>query len=294
MKNNKKNIKKIILILTLVIILPISLVSCLNFEAKVDGEQDKDNKGNDNTNISDKIIKDDSDDNEKACDNDNDPDMKDKDNEDNKDGEIKVVESYLDENNFITNQDSIEVVVNKQRNLKEDYVPDDLVKITDVPTCLASPEVNQLRKVAAEALTKLVEAAKEEINIQLYARSGYRSYSTQRALYDGYVKNHGQEEADTFSAKPGQSEHQTGLAMDITSDSVNLALSEEFGDTVEGKWVSENAHRFGFIVRYQKGKEDITGYMYEPWHIRYLGVDLATKVYESGKTLEQYFFEKDE
>lgn len=227
-------------------------------------------------------------------DNDNDSSNTDTDkNEDTKpkdDDKPEVIESFLDENNIVTNSDSIEVVVNKERNLSDDYIPKDLVSITDVPTCLASPEVNQLRKVASEALTTMFETAMDEIEIQLYARSGYRSYNTQVALYNGYVKNHGQEAADKFSAKPGQSEHQTGLAMDITSDSVNLQLTEDFGETDEGKWVSENAHRFGFIVRYPKGKEDITGYMYEPWHIRYVGEDLAKKVYESGLTLEQYFF----
>lgn len=215
---------------------------------------------------------------------------------DNTEDDNKVTETFLDEDDFVTNSESIDVVVNKERNLSSTYVPSDLTTLTDVPTCLANPEVNQLRKEAAEALTKLFKAANDELSIQLYARSGYRSYNTQVALYNGYVKNHGQEAADTFSAKPGQSEHQTGLAMDVTSDSVNLQLSEDFGDTKEGKWLCENAYKYGFIIRYQKGKEDITGYMYEPWHIRYLGTDLAKKVYDSGMTLEQYFFgeNKDE
>lgn len=204
--------------------------------------------------------------------------------------DIEIVESYLDENNVVTNEASIEVVVNKERNLPSDYVPSDLIKLTDVPTCLSNPEINQLRKEAAEALTELFSKAKEETGIQLYARSGYRSYNTQVSLYNGYVENHGQDAADKFSAKPGQSEHQTGLALDITSDSVNLQLTEDFGETEEGKWICENAHNYGFIVRYPEGKEEVTGYMYEPWHIRYVGKDLATKVYESGKTLDEYMF----
>ncbi|QSX07011.1 M15 family metallopeptidase [Sedimentibacter sp. zth1] len=208
---------------------------------------------------------------------------------DSKDDEA-VVETFLDENNVVTNVESIEVVVNKQRNLDEKYVPEDLVTLTDVPTCLANPEVNQLKKEAADALTDLFEKAKEELDIQLYARSGYRSYNTQVSLYNGYVTNHGQEAADTFSAKPGQSEHQTGLAMDITSETVNLQLTEDFGDTDEGKWINENSYKYGFIVRYPKGKESITGYMYEPWHIRYIGKELAKKVYESELTLDEYLF----
>ncbi|MCQ6559782.1 M15 family metallopeptidase [Paenibacillus mendelii] len=181
---------------------------------------------------------------------------------------------------------SIQVFVNKQNSLAKDFAPEDLVDV-DVPTVLQNPEVNQMRKEAAEAL-KLMFSKAEESGYKLYARSGYRSYKTQEALFDGYAARSGQSAASRFSARAGQSEHQTGLAMDITSESVSLQLSEDFGETAEGKWVSENAHRYGFIIRYPKNKEDITGYMYEPWHIRYLGVDTATKVYESGLTLEEY------
>lgn len=190
---------------------------------------------------------------------------------------------------IVENPGAIDVLVNRKNNLPDTYAPEDLVKITDVPTVLSNPEVNQLRKTAYEALIELFKAAKDEAGYDLYARSGYRSYNTQVSLYSSYVANHGQAAADTFSAKPGQSEHQTGLSMDITCEAMNFQLDDTFGQTDEGKWVSENAHRFGFIIRYPKGKEDITGYMYEPWHIRYLGVDLATDVYESGLTLEEYF-----
>lgn len=288
MKIYKNSTKKLTVIMSLIMVLLLVSVACINLEAK-DEEKNKDsgnivdNNNNSNNNNND---------NDRACESNNENNGNNN-NDGKKDDDLEMVETFLDENNFVTNSDSIEVVVNKKRNLKETYVPDDLVKITDVPTLLASPEVNQLRKPAAEALTKLIEAAKEELNIQLYARSGYRSYKTQEATYNGYVKSYGQAEADKFSAKAGQSEHQTGLAMDISSESVNFLLEESFGDTTEGKWVAENAHRFGFIVRYPKGKEDITGYQYEPWHLRYLGEDLAKKVYESGLTLEQYFFEKD-
>lgn len=190
---------------------------------------------------------------------------------------------------IVENPEAINVLVNRVNNLPDTYVPEDLVKVTDLPTVLSNPEVNQLRKTAYEALKELFAAAKSEAGYDLYARSGYRSYNTQVSLYSSYVANHGQAAADTFSAKPGQSEHQTGLSMDITCEAMNFQLDDTFGQTDEGKWVAENAHRFGFIIRYPKGKEDITGYMYEPWHIRYLGVNLATEVYESGLTLEEYF-----
>lgn len=189
----------------------------------------------------------------------------------------------------IQEPEKIDVLVNKKRNLPSDYVPADLVKLSEVPTVLENPEVNQLRSVAYEALKELFKAANEEEGYILYARSGYRSYNTQTSLYASYVDSYGQKAAEKYSAKPGQSEHQTGLSIDITCEEMNLKLDDTFVDTDEGKWVAENAHRFGYIIRYPKGKEDITGYMYEPWHIRYLGVELATKVYESGLTLEEYF-----
>ncbi|MBB6672118.1 M15 family metallopeptidase [Cohnella nanjingensis] len=181
---------------------------------------------------------------------------------------------------------SIQILVNKQKSLDADYAPEDLVRV-DVPTVLKSEEVNQLRKEAADALKALFAGA-ETAGFKLYARSGYRSYKTQTALFAGYVKNHGEKEANRFSARAGQSEHQTGLAMDITSDSVSLQLSEDFGDTEEGQWVREHAPEYGFIVRYPKGKEDITGYMYEPWHLRYLGTKLAADVARSGLTYDEY------
>lgn len=190
---------------------------------------------------------------------------------------------------LIESPEAYDVLVNKKRTLSKNYVPQDLVKLTEVPTVLSNPEINQLREAAYNALVELFNAAKEEKGYELYARSGYRSYGTQDSLYNSYVSSRGQAAADKYSARPGQSEHQTGLAMDITCEAMNFSLDDTFGETDEGKWVAENAHRFGFIIRYQKGKEDITGYMYEPWHIRYLGTELAKEVYDSGLTLEEFF-----
>jgi len=190
---------------------------------------------------------------------------------------------------LIESPEAYDVLVNKKRTLSKTYVPQDLVKLTEVPTVLENPEINQLREAAYNALIELFKTAKEEENYELYARSGYRSYSTQESLYNSYVANWGKTAADKYSAKSGQSEHQTGLSMDITCEAMNFQLDDTFGETDEGKWVAENAYRFGFIIRYPKDKEDITGYMYEPWHIRYLGNELAKEVYESGLTLEEYF-----
>lgn len=138
-----------------------------------------------------------------------------------------------------------------------------------------------LNKIVWEAFMRLKDdAAIVGHDIQLL--SGYRSYTTQQNLYNNYVATYGQEEADTFSARPGTSEHQTGLAMDVGW------IDDAYGDTASGKWLAENCHKYGFIIRYPKGKEHITGYKYEPWHIRYLGVDIATDVYQSGLCLEEY------
>ncbi|SHJ63261.1 D-alanyl-D-alanine carboxypeptidase [Dethiosulfatibacter aminovorans DSM 17477] len=200
---------------------------------------------------------------------------------------VNLLSETIDDEGIITNPEALDMVVNKQRTLPSDYVPEDLVKV-EVETCLPNEEINQLREVASDALTRMFEGAEAD-GFTLVARSGYRSYNTQTALYNGYVSRHGQEYADKYSALPGQSEHQSGLAMDITAQSVGLQLEDYFGDTDEGKWVSEHAHEYGFIIRYPLGMEDITGYLYEPWHLRYLGVDLATEVYESGLTLEEYF-----
>ncbi|MFD2831117.1 M15 family metallopeptidase [Corticicoccus populi] len=189
----------------------------------------------------------------------------------------------------IYNEESILALANKSNFLGEEYVPADMIPV-NVPVVFDNPETNQLREPAANALMDLFAEAESE-GYTLYARSGYRSYNTQVGLYNNYVANHGQEEADRFSAQPGSSEHQTGLAMDVTSESVNLELSEAFGETDEGTWVRENAHRFGFIIRYPDGYEDITGYMYEPWHLRYLGEEVASDVYESGLTYEEYIKE---
>lgn len=183
---------------------------------------------------------------------------------------------------------AIDVLVNRRRSLPMDYIPEDLVTLDDLPTVLINPEVNQMRKEAYQALKEMFAAAKEEEGYELHARSGYRSYNTQASLYSSYVENYGQSDADKYSAKPGQSEHQTGLAMDITCEAINYQLEDTFVDTDEGSWVAQNAHRFGYIIRYPKGKEDITGYNYEPWHIRYLGPELAKEVYESGLTLEEF------
>lgn len=134
-------------------------------------------------------------------------------------------------------------------------------------------------KEARAALNKMFA----ESGLKMWVCSGFRSYNVQKNLYNSYVRRDGAAKADTYSARPGYSEHQTGLAFDI-----NYADSR-FNGTEQAKWLAANAHKYGFILRYPEGKEQITGYMYEPWHYRYVGVENAEKIYASGLTLEEYF-----
>ena len=144
------------------------------------------------------------------------------------------------------------------------------------------------------AFSRMKEAAAAD-GISLSIVSGYRSYSTQESIYWRYVDRRGMEKADTFSARPGHSEHQTGLALDVGGETEKYALSYNFGETKEGKWVAEHCHEYGFIIRYVDGTKKepgkLTGYVFEPWHIRYLGVEAATEMYQQGGgklTYEEY------
>lgn len=130
----------------------------------------------------------------------------------------------------------------------------------------------------------MVDAAKAE-GISLRSVSPYRSYSTQQSTYNGWVAKSGKAKADTYSARPGYSEHQTGLAVDINCASQKA----NFQNTKEYAWLIKNCYKYGFILRYPKGKEYITGYVYEPWHYRYIGVEHATKVHNLGITYEEYY-----
>ncbi|MBR2912930.1 MAG: D-alanyl-D-alanine carboxypeptidase family protein [Oscillospiraceae bacterium] len=154
------------------------------------------------------------------------------------------------------------LIANKTYPLPKDYNPG-----LD-PTCKSQFE--KLRKAAAA----------EGLNI--YLSSGFRSYEYQTKVYNSFLNAYGQAKTDTLSARPGHSEHQTGLAIDVNT------VNDSFAATKEAAWLAAHAHEFGFIIRYPKGKEHITGYKYEPWHIRYLGEDTAAKVYNSGLTLEEY------
>ena len=156
------------------------------------------------------------------------------------------------------------MLVNKTYPIKKDYDPKELL-----PTA----------KKAYEKMKS--DASKDGIN--LWIVSGYRSYDTQVTIYNNYVKSSSKEKADTFSARPGYSEHQTGYSMDLNDATSN------FNNTKEAKWLQDNSYKYGFIIRFPKGKEKYTGYKYEPWHIRYVGKAKALKLYRSGLSIEEYY-----
>lgn len=194
-----------------------------------------------------------------------------------------------DGQSIIQNPTNRLVLVNKEFALPDGYRADDLVR-PKVEYSFGDQNIEKsyLRQEAASALEKMFIEAKNN-GVHLFAVSGYRSYERQKELFNAQVNQVGYEEAALLVAVPGNSEHQTGLSMDISSESVNFELIEQFGETEEGKWLMENAHRFGFILRYPSGKEGITGYDYEPWHYRYIGVKEATEIYEKELTLEEFF-----
>lgn len=158
------------------------------------------------------------------------------------------------------------LIVNKTYSVPSTYIPTNNTLTTQTDNAFIS-----MQKDAAK------------IGLNLYISSGYRSYSYQQSLYQRYVDSDGQEKADTYSARAGHSEHQTGLCFDLNT------INDSFANTAEGIWVSENCHKYGFIVRYPKDKQNITGYKYEPWHLRYVGVEFATELYNSNLTIEEYF-----
>lgn len=199
---------------------------------------------------------------------------------------VTFVNAYLDKD-YYTNDiplskeeaSKLDVIVNKYYKLDKDYEPEDL-------TVINSKFASGTQKLRKEAAGKFEEMASDMLkeNLKIYAGSTYRSYSYQEGLYNRYVKKDGFKEAETYSARAGYSEHQLGLAVDIVNGKWNY-LSE--GDK-EYTWLINNSYKYGFILRYPHESEYITGYVFEDWHFRYLGIDLATKVYESKLTYDEY------
>lgn len=183
----------------------------------------------------------------------------------------------------IDDPNSMQVVVNKQRPLNPiDWAPGDLV-MPNVPSSNGQP----LRAEAAAAL-EAMHAEATAAGVPFTLVSAYRDYNLQTSLFNNYAASDGVEAAETYSARPGHSEHQTGLAADI-SECMGCGLSEAFGETPQGQWARANAHRFGFILRYDQGQQPVVGYVYEPWHFRYVGTEIAGDMQAKGiMNLEEY------
>lgn len=187
-----------------------------------------------------------------------------------------------------TNPDSYTMIVNRDYPMPKEYVPSDLVVPEVKFSFYGTYEKSYMRKTAADAIKKLFDGAKSE-GYELKVVSAYRSYERQEAIYNNNIRKKGKENTDAVSATPGCSEHQTGLCADVSSDSVGCTIEQNFGDSPEGKWLAKNSYKYGFIIRYPKGKSDITGYSYEPWHIRFVGNNLAKYLYDKKITLEEYY-----
>jgi zinc D-Ala-D-Ala carboxypeptidase len=194
------------------------------------------------------------------------------------DGSIQVV----------SKPEVIPVLVNKGNKLPKDYQPSDLI-YPDIPFMFEQKaEKRQMRAVAGSAIAKLFAGAKRD-GVHLLGVSAYRSHGSQTALFNYYVDRDGYEAASTYSAVPGTSEHETGLAIDVTGGNGECAAEDCFAGTVEADWLQDHADEYGYIIRYPKGKDSITGYQYEPWHLSYVGKAIAKEIMSRGITLEEYY-----
>lgn len=182
-------------------------------------------------------------------------------------------------------EESLLILANKEHRLPEDYVPSDLTE-PDVSFQQSDPERRQLRREAASALEQMFAGAKADGH-KLIAVSGYRSYASQKALYKRRRDQTSAAYVEVYIARPGASEHQTGLAMDLGCPG-HCDLEEDFAQTDEGHWIALHAHEYGFVIRYPQDKTEVTGYAWEPWHVRYVGKAAARTIYENGWALEEY------
>jgi LAS superfamily LD-carboxypeptidase LdcB len=194
----------------------------------------------------------------------------------------------FDKNRYPTDEaSSVWVVVNKGRILPSGYAPE--LVVPGVALRLgAGADESHLSQTATMPMEKMFAAA-AKAGVPLRIASAYRSYNTQTAVFNAEVNAYGLAKAESESARAGHSEHQTGLAADLEPYDRKCEIADCFADTPAGKWLAENSYKYGFILRYPKGKENQTGYRYEPWHFRYVGKDLAAQLNKSGQTLEQFF-----
>lgn len=189
--------------------------------------------------------------------------------------------SYYKNIKIIPDPDIYLVLVNKEFKLPRDYIPSNLQLIS----IEFANDNKYLRQEAKDAFENLSSDAKA-LGYKIIAVSTYRDYDYQERLYNEYVDEKGLEYADKCSARPGHSEHQTGLAVDVEGSNNDY---DDFEDSIEFEWMKNNAHKYGFILRYPKGKEKVTGFKYEPWHYRYVGEKVAKIIYDEDITLEEYY-----
>ena len=194
---------------------------------------------------------------------------------------LDLDKDYYDNPNIIKNPDDLLVLVNKHNKLPDNFIAKDIKQIDSKYT------VSDLflRKDAKESFEEMCSDAKS-IGLFIKAVSAYRNNEYQEKLYNDYVLKNGLDNANTFSAKAGYSEHETGLSVDVQGGKLGYNL---FHETEEYKWVKENAHKYGFIIRYEKEKEDVTGYKYESWHLRYVGNNVAKYIYKNGISFDEYY-----
>lgn len=200
---------------------------------------------------------------------------------------VQKVKSFFDKKKYsIDDPLSLWVINDKRRPLDPaDYVPPDMVDAN--VRYITEP---QMRPPAAAAIAGLFAASEAEGGGTMQVQNSYRSYASQTRIYDRAVATYGQAGADSDTARPGYSEHQTGWTADVAAYPSKCDIQECFGDTPQGIWLAANAWRFGFLIRYPQGKADVTGYVYEPWHIRYVGVELSTEMHNTGiLTMEEFF-----
>jgi D-alanyl-D-alanine carboxypeptidase len=200
----------------------------------------------------------------------------------------KEVTSFKPAQKIDKNPSSITVYVNREYALSKDYKPKKLVT-PNIPFNVSSnDERTKMRPEAAKAIEKLFAAANRK-GLYPVGVSGYRSYARQYQIFTNNLVTKGKEHTLKYSAIPGTSEHQTGLVMDCSSQAMHYDLRDTFINTPEGKWLAKNAYKYGFIIRYPKDKANITGYAYEPWHIRYVGRGLSYYLYDHKLTLDEYY-----
>lgn len=190
---------------------------------------------------------------------------------------LNLDKPYYTDTKRIEKQDDIYALVNKYNFLDESYVPSNLKSLFNISSL-------KMVDVAADAYKEFINAAKKD-GITLIGTTAYRSASWQKSLYNSYVNRDGEEKADTYSARPGYSEHQLGYSVDLNDPTfTGKRLSD-----ADYKWIKENCYKYGFIIRYPENKENITGYMHENWHIRYVGIDVATKIHDLDITFDEYY-----